>query len=51
MGSIHEKNQGPKILCYCTFKSDVVGWGGGAVGAEFGSIGAEIGSVGPDMTQ
>jgi hypothetical protein len=20
MGSIHEKNQGPKILCYCTFK-------------------------------
>jgi hypothetical protein len=20
MGSIHEKNQGPKISCYCTFK-------------------------------
>ncbi len=21
MGSIHEKNQGPKISCYCTFKA------------------------------
>jgi hypothetical protein len=21
MGSIHEKNQGPKILCYFTFKA------------------------------
>ncbi len=21
MGSIHEKNQGPKILCYCTFNA------------------------------
>jgi hypothetical protein len=20
MGSVHEKNQGPKISCYCTFK-------------------------------
>jgi hypothetical protein len=23
MGSIHEKNQGPKISCYCTFKDDL----------------------------
>jgi hypothetical protein len=22
IGSIHEKNQGPKISCYCTFKKD-----------------------------
>ncbi len=24
MGSIHEKNQGPKISCYCTFKDVLV---------------------------
>ncbi len=24
MGSIHEKNQGPKISCYCTFKQWVL---------------------------
>ncbi len=24
MGSIHEKNQGPKISCYCTFKERVL---------------------------
>jgi hypothetical protein len=24
MGSIHEKNQGPKISCYCTFKSQAL---------------------------
>jgi hypothetical protein len=23
IGSIHEKNQGPKISCYCTFKAVV----------------------------
>ncbi len=22
MGSIHEKNQGPKISCYCTFNAE-----------------------------
>ncbi len=25
MGSIHEKNQGPKISCYCTFKAPLTG--------------------------
>ncbi len=23
MGSIHEKNQGPKISCYCTFNESI----------------------------
>jgi hypothetical protein len=24
MGSIHEKNLGPKISCYCTFKEQII---------------------------
>ncbi len=28
MGLIDEKNQGPKISCYCTFKSNLYLWKG-----------------------
>jgi NhaP-type Na+/H+ or K+/H+ antiporter len=35
MGSIHEKNQGPKISCYCTYKSKERVCGGPAASLKY----------------